>query len=340
MAKAQIYNDATGQYEDDPNAPPDPATYFSPVTNGKQTFTNQSAGNANAAAAAGNPVNLPLNPAPVQSAPAAPTAPSGGNLSDPAYAKQFVDYYGTQPGVNPSVKSDPNYWVSRFTSGAFGNDQAYAISRMMQAEGAPEGASAAPAAAAAPAAPAVDPYQAQLRSALMQKIQEFSAPVTGSDPAVAAVNQTYDAGVGRAAQAQRAQSAERAAFEGLNSGGQGSGSFDTELNGITEQAGQDMASHDSGVVLQQIQQRQALLQSFLQMAVQSGDTQSAQALQLQIAQMDDQIRQQQLTQSGSQFNAQLGQQQSQFNDTLGFNEYQYSNDDALRKALITLTGGA
>lgn len=74
-------------------------------------------------------------------------APVGGNLSDPSYASQLVSWAGNQSGVNPSVKNDPNYWISRFTSGAFGNDQQYAIQRMMQAEGAPEGAGAAAGAA-------------------------------------------------------------------------------------------------------------------------------------------------------------------------------------------------
>lgn len=65
--------------------------------------------------------------------------PTGGALTDPAYAARYVAWAGTQPGVNPSVKNDPNYWIGRFTSGAFGNDQEYALQRMMQAEGPPEG---------------------------------------------------------------------------------------------------------------------------------------------------------------------------------------------------------
>lgn len=70
------------------------------------------------------------------------TQPTGGMLTDRNFAEQFVKYWGQQPGVNPSVANDPGYWIGRFTSGAFGNDQAYAIQRMMQAEGPPEGAGA------------------------------------------------------------------------------------------------------------------------------------------------------------------------------------------------------
>lgn len=67
------------------------------------------------------------------------TAPSGGSLTDPAYAAKLVAYYANQPGANPSLKNDPNYWIGKLTSGAFQNDQGYAVSRFMQPEGAPEG---------------------------------------------------------------------------------------------------------------------------------------------------------------------------------------------------------
>lgn len=65
--------------------------------------------------------------------------PTGGALSDPTFAAQLVAWAGNLPGVNPSVKNDPSYWIGRFTSGAFGNDQDYALKRMMTPEGAPEG---------------------------------------------------------------------------------------------------------------------------------------------------------------------------------------------------------
>lgn len=65
------------------------------------------------------------------------TAPSGGNLRDPAYAKSLVDYYATQPGVNPSLKRDPNYWIGKITSGELGSDESYIVKRFMQPEGPP-----------------------------------------------------------------------------------------------------------------------------------------------------------------------------------------------------------
>lgn len=71
--------------------------------------------------------------------PAGGGKPSGGSLSDPAYVDKLIAYYGQQPGVNPSVKNDPNYWRQQILSGHFQNDEAYLISRFMQPEGAPEG---------------------------------------------------------------------------------------------------------------------------------------------------------------------------------------------------------
>lgn len=84
-------------------------------------------------------------PIPTAATPATPVvktegAPTGGALSDPAYVDQLLAYWGNQPGVNPSVKNDPNYWRQRIASGAFGNDQGYLTGRFMTPEGAPEGA--------------------------------------------------------------------------------------------------------------------------------------------------------------------------------------------------------
>ena len=59
--------------------------------------------------------------------------PTGGSLSDPAYAAQLVAYYANQPGADPSLKNDPNYWIQKMTSGEFGSDQGYAVSKMQTA---------------------------------------------------------------------------------------------------------------------------------------------------------------------------------------------------------------
>src|SRR4029077_11600362 len=60
-----------------------------------------------------------------------------GNLNDPAYRDALIAYWGSQPGANPSVKNDPNYW--RTAAPKFNGDVNEFIRRMMLAEGAPEG---------------------------------------------------------------------------------------------------------------------------------------------------------------------------------------------------------
>lgn len=73
------------------------------------------------------------------STPATPSAPSGGNFRDPSYAAQFVSYYANQPGANPSLRNDPNYWIGKITSGELGTDPNYIVSKFMLPEGAPAG---------------------------------------------------------------------------------------------------------------------------------------------------------------------------------------------------------
>lgn len=62
--------------------------------------------------------------------------PLGGNLKDPKYAEALVSYFANQPGANPSLKNDPNYWITRM--GQVGGDQGYWEGRFMQPEGTPD----------------------------------------------------------------------------------------------------------------------------------------------------------------------------------------------------------
>ncbi len=67
---------------------------------------------------------------------AAPTL----NRSDPASVAAYVSYYANQPGANPSLKNDPNYWIGKISSGELGSDPNYIVSKFMLPEGAPAGA--------------------------------------------------------------------------------------------------------------------------------------------------------------------------------------------------------
>lgn len=62
---------------------------------------------------------------------AAPPDPGTGRSFDPTVILAFLAYWSTQPGVDPSVGSDPNYWLGRITqTGGLGDDnQQYWIDR-------------------------------------------------------------------------------------------------------------------------------------------------------------------------------------------------------------------
>jgi hypothetical protein len=61
------------------------------------------------------------------------------NRSDPASVAAYVNYYASQPGANPSLKNDPNYWIGKISSGELGDDPNYIVSKFMLPEGAPAG---------------------------------------------------------------------------------------------------------------------------------------------------------------------------------------------------------
>ena len=66
---------------------------------------------------------------------AAPTL----NRNDPASVAAYVKWYSTQPGANPSLANDPNYWIGKISSGELGEDPAYIVQKFMLPEGAQSG---------------------------------------------------------------------------------------------------------------------------------------------------------------------------------------------------------
>lgn len=155
-------------------------------------------------------------------------------------------------------------------------------------------------------------FQDQIRQMLMQTMTSAGKPVDANDPQIKAEMEAQRNVLDRQALQQRAASAERNAFQGTLNGGQSSGGFDTELNGIQENEGQALTSLQSQLFSRVAQQKQAQLQQALQLAVQSGDAESARAIQMQIAQMDAQIKQQSLSQQQGQWNDQFGLSGAQF----------------------------
>jgi hypothetical protein len=183
---------------------------------------------------------------------------------------------------------------------------------------------AAPAVPAAAAAPAANSYLQQVRDLIMGRINEYQKPVDANDPNIKNQVDAFRREQQRAGDAQRAALAERAAATGSLMGGASSGSFDTDMQGIQEGIGENVSGYQAGLMGEEYQQRRGELGQMLQMALASGDAESARALQLQMAQMDDAVRRLQISESGRQFNADLGyrnralsQQGRMFDDQFG-----------------------
>ena len=154
--------------------------------------------------------------------------------------------------------------------------------------------------------------QATMRDALLRMMAQGQEPVDmTNDPGAA----TYRNAARREQRQGRDALAERAAFLGLNSGGQGSGSFESAIEGQEQDVRRDIAGYEANRATTELQNRRGLLVQALQMAQALGARTEATGLQRELAQLDAQLRQQQLG-----FNyAGLGQQQGQFEDSMGFN---------------------
>jgi hypothetical protein len=155
-------------------------------------------------------------------------------------------------------------------------------------------------------APQASAFQQSIRDLIMSQLGQLQKPVDPNDPAIASQQNAYDAQRQRGAQRTREAMAERAAQQGMLQGGQSSGAFDTTVQGINEQAGQDSANNLAGLMGAKDQQRVAQLTSLLNMAMQSGDAEMARALQMELAQIDASLRRDSLAQQSSQFNDTYG----------------------------------
>jgi hypothetical protein len=259
-----------------------------------------------APAAPGNPVDL------IRQYQASHQAAGGNALNDMvAFLKQN--------GVNASRYVDPT-WGQSNNELDFGQGKYKVYSEGGHGWYTGGDDSAPPSAAAA--APATNDFQNQIRALLMQQLQQFSQPVDANDPQIAKEMQAQSNVLERTRQDRRAAAAERAAADGLLNGGQGSGSFEGDVASGYEDKGNALTGIQSQLFGREIQSRRDKMAQLMSLAVQSGDADSARALQMQIAQMDDQLKRLGLAQSQSQFNDQFGLSAGQF-------QYQKDRDAAL-----------
>lgn len=155
-------------------------------------------------------------------------------------------------------------------------------------------------------------FQGQLRARLLEQLTNLSKPISADDPTIAGELQAQERGLERNRQDRRAAMAERAAAQGLLSGGASSGAFDADLASGFEDKGQAMSGLRSQLFGRELQNRRGQLANMLGMALQSGDAEAARALQLQLGQMDNELRRLGLSEQARQFNDQFGLEGARF----------------------------
>ena len=160
-------------------------------------------------------------------------------------------------------------------------------------------------------------FNSSVRQMLMQQLGQMGQTPGADDPIIANQVNAYRREKERSGQQSRAALAERAAASGLNSGGAGSGAFDTGIAGIHEGIGEDVGQFSAGAVGKELYNRRDKMTQLLSMAVQTGDNDLARSLQMEIARMDNQLRQATLGENRRQFDQGLGENRRQFDDQFG-----------------------
>lgn len=263
------------------------------------------------------------------------TNPDGSITAAPPAGPDFTTPGGQLTAVTGWLQSggfggdDPNYWVGRIndTGGFTPANLQYWQARIAAGPqgGSPGGQYYDPAAAGGGDASVSDPIDASLRQAILDQIGKDTAPVSLSDPALSGQAAAYHVTQQRSSDQMRSALAERLAAEGLNSGGQGSGTFDTGVQGIQEQQGQNEAGFNANLVAQETQARRQDLTNQLQLANAVGARKEAAQIQLALSQLDQTYKY-----------AALNQNESQFTDSTIFNYEQLKaqmDRDAILHAL-------
>lgn len=186
--------------------------------------------------------------------------------------------------------------------------------------------------------PAANPFLTDVRKLLMDRMAQLKGTPSIDDPELAAQSGAYRRGTQRSMADERAMLAERAAQNGTLQGGQSSGGFDTALQGVQERGGEANAAYDADLVGNEIEYRRAAYNQLLDMALQSGDSESARALTKELANLDAQLRREGMAQSASQFNQGMDFDRYRYDDTRGYQLSRDAEDDYRYRTLLGLGG--
>jgi hypothetical protein len=206
----------------------------------------------------------------------APTgAPAGGGTGMPTIAggdiaQQVRDYFQSR-GVTPN-ESTPQYWAEKWNE--FGaKDPEYFNRRLSQADefGGGGGALTAGGGSFGGGLSASDQAAGggPLFQSILSLLRRGEKNVDVRDPNIAIPTAAFKAQTDHAARQARSKMAERAAQQGLLSGGAGSGAFDSGIRSMLEQGGRDVASYEGGLLTDEIGARRGDVRDALGLGNQS-----------------------------------------------------------------------
>lgn len=203
----------------------------------------------------------------------------------------------------------------------------------------PGGVPVAPTGPAGPS-PAANDFLTKIREMILARLTTLNSQGDPSDSPE--VKQPLDAAARMAERVRRQRqdaSAERLYADGVGD----SGAMDAEIGRGYEDMSSDLSGVSSELVGRVMSERRNELQNLMNMALQSGDAESARALQMQMAQLDAQIRREQLKESARQANQNdkyryktLDEQRRQWNDEFGWQQNRGYNDDYWRRIMLGL----
>ncbi len=229
------------------------------------------------------------------------TAPSGGSVNDPSYVDKLLAYYATQPGVNPSVINDPNYWRQAAASGRFNGDTDYFIKRLMTPEGAPESGGASGGGAGGTNMTLTSglqnsPQGQQLYDLLMKRANQ-GLNVDPNDPIIRQQTDAYSADQ---------QRAERHYLSGLAEKAGDNGNITAETRHAAEVEGQNTGAFEGQLMANEIAARRQEIQAALSGA--TGFLTDSMRLQLQ-----EELGKLQLAENHYQFGQNMDEKKREFN---------------------------
>jgi hypothetical protein len=151
-------------------------------------------------------------------------------------------------------------------------------------------------------------FQDQIRARLLAQMDQVGQPVTAEDPTIAAAMGGARLESERGLELSRKEQAERMyAQGGLNSDALGQG-----LQQSRERAAGGLSTLQGDLMGREMTARRSQMAQLLNQALQTGDNESARALQLKLSQMDNEIRKAGMAQAGQFHDDSYGLQKGQF----------------------------